>query len=243
MFDLIFPFSWLVLLWHGFTFPSTYEQVLAAYWAGVGAITAVLLLIALALRIDDRVKIFRTLDIWNRSHAMTGPVFAYFHHIFVVPRLQEALPEEPAYKTLLMLVANLVLFDFVFYWFHRLQHGILVVYENTHIQHHKSKPPALSAVDAFNLDPSDTLELFLPSLTALLLGIHPLSPAFWVSAVVVWSQGVLIHHPGYMPPPPFMSYVEHRRHHLTGRLRSKNLGFLTTIWDRRYGTHEASPPP
>ncbi|HZP40771.1 MAG TPA: sterol desaturase family protein [Candidatus Binatia bacterium] len=144
------------------------------------------------------------------------------------------------------LVGEVVVFtlgyDFAYYWLHRLMHAG-AVYRAVHRAHHLSRRPTLLAALSFHpLESAATMGLFVA--VAILLRLHAFSlvacEALQLAATAVVHCGYAVLPAGWERTPglgftttPLVHATHHRRHR-------SNFGFYTTLWDRLFGTFDAT---
>jgi len=131
---------------------------------------------------------------------------------------------------------NIVMIDFVFYWYHRCSHRSRFLWA-VHMNHHSSEE--MNFVVAFRqawLGPVSKIPFFM---TLPLLGFDPLMTAVAGALSTMW--GVLGHTRvvGKLGPLEwiFNTPSHHRVHHGTNpQYIDKNYGNFLIIWDRMFGT-------
>ena len=142
-------------------------------------------------------------------------------------------------------VAGLLLYDFLYYWYHRFGHEVNVFWA-AHVVHHQSEEFNLSTA----LRQTGTSYLFswifyvpmallgFPPTVMLGVGLIDLLYQFWIHTEHVRSLGLF--------DRIFASPSNHRVHHAVNDLYlDRNYGGLLIIWDRLFGTfqpEEASVP-
>ena len=140
----------------------------------------------------------------------------------------------------------LVVYDFFYYWFHRLQHANSWLWEQ-HKLHHSDQ--ALNVTTSYRLN---WLEDFFKSLlvtipAALILGLLPFQPfqigiVASVTAVVSQIWGQLLHSNirlSYGFLSAFITGPQYHRIHHSIEMRHQNKNFTTyfPIWDVLFGTY------
>jgi sterol desaturase/sphingolipid hydroxylase (fatty acid hydroxylase superfamily) len=148
----------------------------------------------------------------------------------------------PLWQHALEIVAVLLVFDFFYYWTHRLLfHGAAL--RKVHALHHQARTPTW--IDALFVHPLETtigLTLYLASIpiVSLALGepLHPISMA--VSNLIFTTVNTINHVFVYLPRFPFrtLHYVTgvHRAHHVD--MNHGNFATLTMLYDWLFGTYE-----
>ncbi|MFT7622950.1 MAG: alkylglycerol monooxygenase [Myxococcota bacterium] len=140
-------------------------------------------------------------------------------------------------------IVSLLLVDFIYYWWHRLSHGINFLWA-AHVVHHQSEDYNLAvALRQSMLTSTTSLPFYLPM---AVLGIPPVIYAasrgintvyqFWVHTELVRSTGPL---EAVLNTPS-----HHRVHHgINPRYLDKNHAGMLIIWDRMFGTFEPETEP
>ena len=141
-------------------------------------------------------------------------------------------------------VAGAVLvWDFVYYWNHRLAHESRYLWA-VHVVHHSSERYNLST--ALRQPVSDSLTASLPYGALALLGFRPevietargvnLLYQFWIHTEAIDSIGPA--------EQVFNSPSLHRVHHGSNQLYlDRNHGSILILWDRLFGTHQVEQEP
>ncbi|HTL84964.1 MAG TPA: sterol desaturase family protein [Acidimicrobiia bacterium] len=129
--------------------------------------------------------------------------------------------------------------DFVYYWIHRAEHRVRVLW-CTHLVHHSSRE--FSFTTAVRMPWTEVLYKPLTGLWAPLLGVHPAMGA--VMGAIALMLGQLQHTKliGKLGPLDkiLTTPSNHRVHHASNReYLDRNFGGSTMIWDRLFGTYAA----
>jgi sterol desaturase/sphingolipid hydroxylase (fatty acid hydroxylase superfamily) len=135
-------------------------------------------------------------------------------------------------------VLGMVGVDFLFYWWHRLSHGVNLLWAG-HVIHHQSEDYNLAVALRQAIFTSYTSQLFFVVLA--FLGVPPLVFVacnaistlyqFWIHTRLV---GKLPWLDGWLNTPS-----NHRVHHAVNpRYLDKNHGAITVVWDRLFGTFQ-----
>lgn len=134
-------------------------------------------------------------------------------------------------------LAALLLYDFLYYWHHRLGHEIGVLWA-AHVVHHQSEEFNLST--ALRQTSSGFLFGWLFYLPMALLGFPPL---VWIAVGLIdllyqyWIHTEQIGKLGWFDRV-FASPSNHRVHHgVNDRYLDKNYGGILILWDRLFGTY------
>jgi alkylglycerol monooxygenase len=135
-------------------------------------------------------------------------------------------------------LAGLVLYDFLYYWYHRLGHEVNILWA-AHVVHHQSEEYNLST--ALRQTSSSYLLswiFYLPMALAgfppelfLVVGLIDLLYQFWIHTEQVGSLGVF--------DRVFASPSNHRVHHAVNDVYlDRNYGGILILWDRLFGTFQ-----
>jgi sterol desaturase/sphingolipid hydroxylase (fatty acid hydroxylase superfamily) len=135
-------------------------------------------------------------------------------------------------------IAALLLYDFLYYWKHRLGHRVALLWA-AHVVHHQSEDYNLST--ALRQTSTDWVAGWVFYLPMALLGFPPL--VFGVVALVdllyqYWVHTQQIGRLGWFDRV-FCSPSNHRAHHaVNDRYLDRNYGGILILWDRLFGTFE-----
>ncbi len=160
---------------------------------------------------------------------MIGIYTLVFSHAALRP-----LPADAAW----VWVSALLLYDFLYYWKHRLGHRVALLWA-AHVVHHQSEDYNLST--ALRQTSTDWVAGWIFYLPMALLGFPPL--VFGVVALVdllyqYWVHTQQIGRLGWFDRV-FCSPSNHRAHHaVNDRYLDKNYGGILILWDRLFGTFE-----
>jgi len=133
-------------------------------------------------------------------------------------------------------IAGLVLYDFCYYWQHRLSHEVSLLWAS-HVVHHQSESFNLSTA----LRQTSTGFLFgwvfylpmallgFPPLVFIVVGLIDLLYQYWIHTELVGKLGWF--------DRVFASPSNHRVHHgVNDRYLDRNYGGILILWDRMFGT-------
>ncbi|MGB0523130.1 MAG: sterol desaturase family protein [Flammeovirgaceae bacterium] len=136
-----------------------------------------------------------------------------------------------------MLLA-IILIDFLYYWEHRLEHEIRILW-TYHSIHHSS--PIYNYTTALRVSFIDNFTTWLFYVPAILLGFHPIMVLLAVALMLMyqfWLHTELIGKLGWYEKI-FMTPSQHRVHHGSDEIYlDKNYGAILSIWDRMFGTYQ-----
>lgn len=146
-------------------------------------------------------------------------------------------------NTLLNFCLLLILFDFLFYWFHRFGHSINILWA-AHMPHHSSEEFNLFV--GFRASITQRLFSFSFMWPLALIGFDPkaiymasavqLILAYWHHTKVIGKMGwfeVVFNSPSY-----------HRVHHgINEKYLDKNFGEIFILWDKMFGTYQKEEEP
>jgi sterol desaturase/sphingolipid hydroxylase (fatty acid hydroxylase superfamily) len=140
--------------------------------------------------------------------------------------------------TLLSAMAALVVVDFSYYWEHRVAHRLPLLWRLYHAAHHSSA--SYTVATAYRV--SFLSQLLAPAfyLPWVWLGFHPLLILALQLFAFHWQAWL---HTEWIGPLGwvdrwFNTPASHRIHHSTApEHRDRNLGAISLVWDRLFGTH------
>lgn len=138
----------------------------------------------------------------------------------------------------------LILFDFLFYWAHRLSHEINFLW-GAHVVHHSSEEFNLSV--ALRQSWIHNLIAFVIFLPIPLLGFDPI--IFGIAAGIDTLYQFWIHTKAITKMPKLFEFImntpsHHRIHHATNpKYIDKNYAGVFIIWDRMFGSFVAENSP
>jgi sterol desaturase/sphingolipid hydroxylase (fatty acid hydroxylase superfamily) len=141
------------------------------------------------------------------------------------------------------LVVAVTVWDFIYYWSHRMQHESRYMWA-IHVVHHSSERYNLST--ALRQPVADALGTFPPQGAACLLGIRPelvatargvnLLYQYWIHTDVIRKLGPF--------ERLFNTPSHHRVHHGANRKYiDRNHGSILIVWDKLFGTFEPEGEP
>ncbi len=140
-------------------------------------------------------------------------------------------------------VAALLLADFTYYWMHRFEHRVRVLWAY-HSVHHSS--PEFNLTTAYRLAWVESLVEWVFFLPMILLGfdlVQTLLVLFVVVAYQTWIQTQKIGRLGWLDKV-FNTPSVHRVHHgANPAYLDKNYGGILILWDRLFGTYQAETEP
>lgn len=141
------------------------------------------------------------------------------------------------------IVAALLAVDLSYYWEHRCAHRLPLLWNLYHAIHHSSADYTVAT--AYRV--SFINQLFSPAFYVpwILLGMHPVLIAglqlatfhyqAWLHTEMIGRLGILDHW--------FNTPAAHRVHHSAApEHRDRNMGAVTLVWDRLFGTYAAPSP-
>lgn len=133
--------------------------------------------------------------------------------------------------------------DFVYYWIHRAEHQVSVLWAS-HMVHHSSEQ--FTFTTAVRMPWMEALYKPVLALWAPLLGFHPAVFAAMGALVLVVGQ---FQHTEMMKKRSvldsiFVTPSAHRVHHgSNAEYLDKNFGSMLIVWDRLFGTYEPEAAP
>ena len=135
-------------------------------------------------------------------------------------------------------ILAILLIDFIYYWEHRWEHEVRLLW-TYHSIHHSS--PIYNYTTALRVSFIDNFVSWIFFLPAVLLGFHPVIVAFAMVFILTyqfWLHTELIGKMGWFEKI-FNSPSLHRVHHGSDELYlDKNYGGMLIIWDRMFGTFQ-----
>ena len=199
---------------------------------------------------SERYKKYRLYTPVNDPLANTSKVPRTFFIILFIACLWTAyltqgydwiIHDEPSAFAVLpvQILAVLLIYDFMFYWVHRVFHLPLLM-RYVHYVHHEVRFP--TAIDDYYLHPIDTL--WVTTLFYLSVAIvGPFNTTTFIATLFVWVfMNNAIHGGLNLPHPVFRltNYLArmHNVHH--GKNMSSNFGSFFPFWDMMFGTHYVS---
>ncbi len=127
--------------------------------------------------------------------------------------------------------------DFIYYWIHRAEHRVRVLW-CTHLVHHSSQE--FSFTTAVRMPWTEVLYKPLTGLWAPLLGVHPAMGAMMGAVALMIGQLQHTKLIGKLGPLDkiLTTPSNHRVHHASNRqYLDRNFGGSTMVWDRLFGTY------
>lgn len=211
------------------------------------AIPLFFLLIAIEWRVDVMRKTghYRLNDaITSLNIGVLSRVTTVLHHLIPVT-FYALVFEHFALITLpsspLIWVAAFVIYDFFYYWKHRMGHEMSILWA-AHVVHHSSEDYNLTTALRQTSGAMLTWIFFLP------LAVLGVKPEWFVTIAALnlvyqfWVHTQHIDRLGWMEKV-FVTPSNHRVHHAQNRAYiDKNYGGVFIIWDRLFGTFEDEDP-
>ena len=137
-------------------------------------------------------------------------------------------------------LAAVLLVDLVYYWEHRLEHRVRVLWAVYHSVHHSS--PDFNQSTAYRISFADHFVPPLFYLPLVALGFHPflvLSGLIFILAYQTWLHTEMIGRLGWLDRI-FNTPSNHRVHHGAElKYQDRNFGAFLIVWDRLFGTYRA----
>lgn len=136
------------------------------------------------------------------------------------------------------MVLAVVVIDFLYYWEHRMEHRIRILW-SYHSIHHSS--PIYNYTTALRVSFIDNFAVFFFFLPAVIAGFHPIMVILAIGIMLIyqfWLHTELIGKLGLFEKV-FMTPSQHRVHHGSdGIYLDKNYGAIFSLWDRMFGTSQ-----
>jgi sterol desaturase/sphingolipid hydroxylase (fatty acid hydroxylase superfamily) len=139
-------------------------------------------------------------------------------------------------------IALLVAEDFLYYWLHRFDHQVRLLWA-VHVTHHSSE--TMNFTVGFRSSVFQPLYRFIYFIPLAWSGFSPLNIAFMYSATQIW--GIFVH-TEMINKMGWLEYIlvtpsHHRVHHASNaKYLDKNMGMLLIIWDKIFGTFQPELP-
>jgi len=132
----------------------------------------------------------------------------------------------------------IVFIDFLYYWEHRIEHRVRILW-SYHSIHHSS--PIYNYTTALRVSFIDSFVTWVFYLPAVLVGFHPyvvLLAIFFMLTYQFWLHTEIIGKLGWFEKI-FMTPSQHRVHHGSDDIYlDKNYGAVLSIWDRIFCTYQ-----
>lgn len=132
----------------------------------------------------------------------------------------------------------ILLIDFLYYWEHRIEHRVRILW-SYHSIHHSS--PIYNYTTALRVSFIDSFITWVFYLPAILIGFHPyvvLLAVLFMLTYQFWLHTEIIGKLGWYEKV-FMTPSQHRVHHGSDDIYlDKNYGAILSIWDRMFGTYQ-----
>lgn len=140
-------------------------------------------------------------------------------------------------------VLAVVLADFTYYWMHRFEHEVRILWAH-HSVHHSS--PEFNLTTALRLAWVEGLVEWIFFVPMILLGFDLVQTVIGISIVVAYQTWIHTEKVGKLGwlDRVFNTPSVHRVHHGSNRVYlDKNYGGILIIWDRLFGTFQAEGEP
>ena len=132
----------------------------------------------------------------------------------------------------------ILLIDFLYYWEHRIEHQVRILW-SYHSIHHSS--PIYNYTTALRVSFIDSFITWVFYIPAILIGFHPyvvLIAVLFMLTYQFWLHTEIIGKLGWYEKI-FMTPSQHRVHHGSDKIYlDKNYGAILSIWDRMFGTFQ-----
>lgn len=136
------------------------------------------------------------------------------------------------------MAAAIILVDFLYYWEHRMEHEVRLLW-SYHSIHHSS--PIYNYTTALRVSFIDSFTTWIFFVPAILIGFNPFMVFLAIGLMLVyqfWLHTELIGKMGWYEKV-FMTPSQHRVHHGSDEIYlDKNYGAIFSIWDRMFGTYQ-----
>ena len=140
-------------------------------------------------------------------------------------------------------ILAVILADFSYYWMHRLEHEIRILW-SYHSVHHSS--PEYNLTTSYRLAWVESLVEWIFFLPMILIGFDAIQTLVAIGVVVqyqTWIHTQKIGKLGWLDRV-FNTPSTHRVHHASNRdYLDRNYGGILMLWDRLFGTYQAEEKP
>ena len=150
-----------------------------------------------------------------------------------------------ASSNVLALVALFVLVDLAYYWFHRAEHGVRMLWASHAVHHSVTSFNLTAAVRLAWTGPLSGVVLVGLLLPLTVLGFHPAVVMAMVALNLLYQFFL---HTEHAPRLGALEWVlntpaHHRVHHASNAAcLDKNFAGVLIVWDRMFGTFAGAPP-
>jgi sterol desaturase/sphingolipid hydroxylase (fatty acid hydroxylase superfamily) len=149
-----------------------------------------------------------------------------------------SVQDAPPWKLGLLVLLYLVVFDFFYYWFHRLQHGWPLMWR-FHRFHHADANVSVSSATRHHWT-EEALRYFVMFMPLLFLFGTPERTLPWLG-ILIGVAGMFIHWNTPLRLGPLTGVIVgpqyHRLHHsIEPQHYDKNFAVMFPVWDRLFGT-------
>lgn len=145
-------------------------------------------------------------------------------------------------QVLLYWFVLLIAEDFLFYWLHRFDHQVRLLWA-VHVTHHSSEE--MNFTVGFRSSVFQPLYRFVYFIPLAYLGFRPIDIVLVYSATQIWGIFVhtdLINKMGWLEYI-FVTPSHHRVHHASNaKYLDKNMGMFLILWDKMFGTFQRELP-
>ena len=137
-----------------------------------------------------------------------------------------------------VILLGVLLADFVYYWEHRIAHGVRLLWTQ-HAVHHSSR--FMNITTGVRFGPLESIWSLTCHLPLVLLGVSPEVVFFGIIVVLAYQTWIHTELVGRLGPIDGIlnTPANHRVHHgCDGKYIDKNYGGILIIWDRMFGTYQ-----
>ncbi len=238
-------------------YPDTVYADFLSYWDSLGYITDVLEIISwvfvvaaisemiLNLRLGRRKTLWEPLGNFA-CHAMSKLAETTFYGMIVIGIfliVEESMVITHLEVSPLTWVLCMLMTDFCYYWMHRVEHRVRILWTMHSIHHSSEEFDLTTGQRLFFLGDIQLWAYFIP---VLIVGFDSAQVLTCMIVIFVYNAWL---HTEYVPKLGILEYVIatpsiHRVHHgRNAQYIDKNFAGLFVIWDRMFGTYEEENEP
>lgn len=238
-------------------YPDTVYADFLAYWDSLGYITDVLeitswvFVVAAIGEMILNLHFGRRKDLWEplgnfACHAMSKLAETTFYGMIVIGIfliIEESIVITHLEVNPLTWVLCMLMTDFCYYWMHRVEHRVRVLWTMHSIHHSSEEFDLTTGQRLFFLGDIQLWVYFIP---VLVVGFDAAQVLTCMIVIFVYNAWL---HTEYVPKLGVLEYVFatpsiHRVHHgRNAQYIDKNFAGLLVVWDRMFGTYEEEKEP
>lgn len=207
-------------------------------------ICSFIILVEIFYSFNNQKKLYSLRDSWQNY--LTLILFSLLYkYVFVIgmvvwlEKLNHFHFFEWNWNTVTPWIVLIIVYDFLYYWMHRMEHSLKILWKTSHVHHHSSR--FLNFFTGFR---SSFLQPFyLPFFVfpLFILGFNGLEVGWAIVTNKLYNFWTHQQHLGKIPllDKIFNTPSNHRVHHgRNTQYIDKNFGGIFIIWDKLFGTYE-----